>query len=77
MTEPHAKCEDGKVWWRGSNEAFRYMPIDDAEALRIVMRNAWRNGDCGVPGYAEQAHDFAHDLTNAIEAYWEQAHADQ
>jgi len=33
VAEPHAICEDGRIFWRGSNPDFVYMIPETARAL--------------------------------------------
>lgn len=56
MTRPACKYEDGRLWWRGSNEAWRWKPDDEARALAKVFREC-PDGDYFKPiatRYAEQ-----------------------
>lgn len=33
MNSPHAECRDGAIFWRGSDQWFRYMEPETARAL--------------------------------------------
>lgn len=36
MNEPHAKCYNGSIYWRGTDDWFRYMTPETA--IRLVGR---------------------------------------
>ena len=64
-----AKCEDGMIFWRGSNPTFTFIRDEDAERLlEIFKTEVWR-GDQGCPGWKDRCEDYVRDLTGALEDY--------
>lgn len=70
MADPHAKYEDGRIWWRGSNPEFRDM---DALSARNLLE-ALSTADWSSFG-EDQRMALVADLRGAIERYDDHTHS--